>query len=52
MPVVLDVLEHMKEGKVALILASMDPIKAKGVTTALSERKMHRGTESAKAITP
>jgi flagellar motility protein MotE (MotC chaperone) len=52
MPVVLDVLEHMKEAKAAPILASMDPVKAKGVTAALAERKLKGGTESAKAATP
>jgi len=52
LPIVLDVLEHMKEGKAALILASMDPAKAKGVTTALAERKLHKGPESAKASNP
>ena len=52
MPVVLDVLEHMKEAKAAPILASMDPVKAKGVTAALADRKLKGSTESAKAATP
>ncbi len=38
-PTVLDVLEQMKEAKAAPILASMDPVKAKGVTAGLIERR-------------
>jgi flagellar motility protein MotE (MotC chaperone) len=38
LPVLLDVLENMKELKTAPILASMDPAKAKAVTLALAAR--------------
>lgn len=38
LPVLLEVLERMKELKTAPILASMDPAKAKAVTLALAER--------------
>ena len=38
LPVVLEVLEKMKEQKTAPILASMDPAKAQAVTAALAER--------------
>ena len=39
MPVLLGVIERMKETKTAPILASMDPLKAKEVTSALIERR-------------
>jgi flagellar motility protein MotE (MotC chaperone) len=39
LPVLLDVLEQMKELKTASILASMDPGKAKAVTLALAARR-------------
>ncbi|HZB92012.1 MAG TPA: hypothetical protein VE397_11255, partial [Stellaceae bacterium] len=39
MPVLLGVLEHMKERNAAPILAAMDPGKAKAVTLALAERR-------------
>jgi flagellar motility protein MotE (MotC chaperone) len=39
LPVLLDVLEQMKELKTAPILASMDPGKAKAVTLALAARR-------------
>jgi flagellar motility protein MotE (MotC chaperone) len=39
MPVLLDVVERMKEVKTAAILAAMDPGKAKGVTSALADRR-------------
>ena len=39
MPVLLEVVERMKEAKTALILGAMDPIKAKDLTTALAERR-------------
>lgn len=42
MPVLLGVLEHMKERNAAPILAAMDPSKAKAVTLALAERKGQR----------
>jgi flagellar motility protein MotE (MotC chaperone) len=38
LPVLLDVVGRMKEAKVAPILAAMDPVKAKSVTTALAEK--------------
>jgi flagellar motility protein MotE (MotC chaperone) len=38
MPVLISVLEHMRDMKAAPILASMDPVKAKAVTLALAER--------------
>ncbi|HTZ79131.1 MAG TPA: hypothetical protein VMC10_14540 [Stellaceae bacterium] len=39
MPVLLDVLEHMKERKVAPILAALDPNRAKEITDALAARR-------------
>lgn len=42
MPVLLGVLEHMKERSAAPILAAMDPSKAKTVTQALAERRNRR----------
>jgi flagellar motility protein MotE (MotC chaperone) len=39
LPVLLDVLEQMKEMKTAPILAAMDPAKAKAVTLALAARQ-------------
>jgi flagellar motility protein MotE (MotC chaperone) len=39
LPILLDVLERMREAKVAPILADMDPAKAKTVTAALAERR-------------
>ncbi|MGQ9365317.1 MotE family protein [Azospirillum sp. ST 5-10] len=39
MPVLLDVVQRMKESKTAPILAAMDPLKAKEVTSALVERR-------------
>lgn len=39
MPVLLGVIERMKEQKTAPILAAMDPVKAKEVTSALVERR-------------
>jgi flagellar motility protein MotE (MotC chaperone) len=51
-PTVLDVLEHMKEAKAAPILASMDPVKAKGVTAGLIERRQQVGKPAAKTTSP
>ena len=45
LPILLDVIERMREAKTAPIMASMDPAKAKGVTAALAERKELPGTE-------
>jgi flagellar motility protein MotE (MotC chaperone) len=39
MPILLDVVERMREAKVAPVLADMDPSKAKSVTAALAERR-------------
>jgi flagellar motility protein MotE (MotC chaperone) len=39
MPVLLDVIERMREGKSAPVLAAMDPLKAKEVTASLVERR-------------
>jgi flagellar motility protein MotE (MotC chaperone) len=39
MPVLLDVMERMREGKSAPILAAMDPLKAKEVTASLVDRR-------------
>ena len=39
MPVLMEVVERMKEAKTAPVLASMDPIKAKDLTTALAARR-------------
>lgn len=39
MPVLLDVVERMKEAKVAPVLAQMSPPKAKALTTELAQRK-------------
>lgn len=40
LPVLLDVFQKMKETKTAPILAAMDPLKAKEVTSALVERRV------------
>lgn len=40
LPVLLDVIQKMKETKTAPILAAMDPVKAKEVTSALVERRI------------
>ncbi|WP_431308524.1 MotE family protein, partial [Azospirillum oryzae] len=40
MPVLLGVIQKMKEQKTAPILAAMDPVKAKEVTSALVERRV------------
>ena len=39
MPVLMEVVERMKEAKTAPVLAAMDPIKAKDLTTALAVRR-------------
>ena len=39
MPVLMEVVERMKEAKTAPVLAAMDPMKAKDLTTALAERR-------------
>lgn len=49
MPVLLGVVEHMKERIAAPILAAMDPGKAKAVTLALAERRDQRAQVQAQA---
>jgi flagellar motility protein MotE (MotC chaperone) len=49
MPVLLGVLEHMKERNAAPILAAMEPGKAKAVTLALAERRDQRDKGDAAA---
>ncbi|MGE3932010.1 MAG: hypothetical protein AB7F67_02100 [Rhodospirillaceae bacterium] len=44
MPILLDVVERMREAKTAPILASMEPSKAKTVTAALADRRTLPGT--------
>lgn len=39
MPVLLDVVERMKERKASAVLAKMDPTKAKSVTLELAQRR-------------
>jgi flagellar motility protein MotE (MotC chaperone) len=39
LPILLDVMERMREAKSAPILAAMDPMKAKEVTSSLAERR-------------
>jgi flagellar motility protein MotE (MotC chaperone) len=54
MPVLLNVVEHMRETKAAPVLAAMDPTKAKAVTMALADRRAQASTnqKSAQAGTP
>jgi flagellar motility protein MotE (MotC chaperone) len=47
MPVLLSVLQRMREMKAAPILAAMDPARAKQVTLALAERRATRGAPAA-----
>jgi flagellar motility protein MotE (MotC chaperone) len=49
MAILLDVIERMKEAKVAPIIAAMDPQKAKSLTTDLVKRRRLAGEESQKA---
>ncbi|PCJ57573.1 MAG: hypothetical protein COA65_09290 [Rhodospirillaceae bacterium] len=39
MPILLDVIEGMKETKVAPVIARMDPVKAEAITTELAQRR-------------
>jgi len=39
MPILLDVIEGMKETKVAPVIAQMDPVKAEAITTKLAQRR-------------
>ena len=39
MPILLDVIEGMKEAKVAPVIAQMDPVKAEAITTELAQRR-------------
>jgi flagellar motility protein MotE (MotC chaperone) len=48
-PVLLEVTQRMKDAKVAPILASMDPAKAKSLTLALAERKPASASPAAPA---
>ena len=42
MPILLQMLSHMKEAKTAPILAAMDPTKAEAITTAMARRQNRR----------
>ena len=46
MPILLDVIERMKEAKVAPVIAAMDSDKAKKLTTELAQRRRLAGEES------
>ena len=52
MPVLLGVVERMKERNAAPILAALDPAKAKAVTLALAERRKRQGKAEAMASAP
>src|SRR5262249_54500756 len=52
MPVLLGVLEHMKERNAAPILAALDPNRAKTVTLALAERRDQRAKDESKSEKP
>jgi len=52
MPVLLDVLDHMKERKVAPILAALDPDRAKQITVALAVRRDQQAKNSTAAAAP
>lgn len=39
MPILLDVIEGMKEAKVAPVIAQMDPVKAEAITSELAQRR-------------
>jgi flagellar motility protein MotE (MotC chaperone) len=41
MPILLQMLSHMKEAKTAPILAAMDPTKAEAITTAMAQRQIN-----------
>jgi flagellar motility protein MotE (MotC chaperone) len=45
LPVLVDMVQRMKEAKASPILAAMDPAKAKQVTVALSERRAEQGEQ-------
>jgi flagellar motility protein MotE (MotC chaperone) len=49
LPILLDVVERMREAKTAPILADMEPAKAKTVTAALAERRSLPKPQSAEA---
>lgn len=46
MPILLDVVERMKEAKVAPVIAAMDPEKAKKLTTEMAKRRRIAGEET------
>jgi flagellar motility protein MotE (MotC chaperone) len=49
MPVLLPLVDRMKESKAALVLAAMNPDKARDVTAALAQLRTHRETLGASA---
>jgi flagellar motility protein MotE (MotC chaperone) len=49
MPVLLPLVDRMKESKAALVLAAMNPDKARDVTTSLAQMRTHRETPAASA---
>lgn len=49
MPVLLDVIERMKEAKIAPVIAAMDSEKAKKVTTEMAQRRRLAGEASQRA---
>lgn len=49
MPILLDVVERMKEAKVAPVIAAMDPEKAKKLTTEMAKRRRIAGEETQRA---
>lgn len=52
MPIVLQMLSHMKEAKTAPILAAMDPTKAEAITTAMAKRRNPPSVPPAAATPP
>lgn len=52
MPVLLSVVEHMRDNKAALVLAAMDPTKAKTVTMALADRRAQAQAPAAGGAKP
>ncbi len=49
MPVLIKLVDRMKEAKAAAILAAMRPDKARETTTELAAARQHRDTEAAEA---
>jgi flagellar motility protein MotE (MotC chaperone) len=52
MPILLQMLSHMKEAKTAPILAAMDPAKAEAITTAMARRQNPPSAAPAPAAKP